>query len=77
MKTAERKQLLFQRLLAVNDERLLEEIETLLDRRCPDDILYFSPELKEKVDNVLEQMKRGEVITTEEMRNKLSQWSGE
>lgn len=39
MKTAERKQLLFQRLLAVNDERLLEEIETLLDRRCPDDIL--------------------------------------
>lgn len=77
MKTAERKQLLFQRLLAVNDERLLEEIETLLDRRCPDDILYFSQELKEKVDNALEQMKRGEVITTEEMRNKLSQWSGE
>ena len=77
MKTAERKQLLFQRLLAVNDERLLEEIETLFYRRCPDDNLYFSPELKEKVDNALEQMKRGEVITTEEMRNKLSQWSGE
>ena len=76
MTTVERKQLLFQRLLAVNDESLLEDIETLLDKHCPDDVLYFSSELREKVDNALEQMNRKEVVTTEERKNRLSQWSG-
>lgn len=41
MTTGERKQLLFQRLMAVNDERLLEDIEALLNNRCPDDVLTF------------------------------------
>ena len=56
MTTGERKQLLFQRLMAVNDERLLEDIEALLNNRCPDDVLYFSSELRDKIDNALEQM---------------------
>ena len=56
MTTGERKQLLFQRLMAVNDERLLEDIEALLNNRCPDNVLYFSSELRDKIDNALEQM---------------------
>ena len=66
MTTGERKQLLFQRLMAVNDERLLEDIEALLNNRCPDDVLYFS----------FEQMQCKEVVSTEEVENRLSRWSG-
>ena len=47
MTTGERKQILFQRLMAVNDERLLEDIEALLNNLCPDNVLYFSSELRD------------------------------
>ena len=70
MTTGERKQLLFQRLMAVNDERLLEDIEALLNNRCPDN------ELRDKIDNALEQMQCKEVVSTEEMEYRLSRWSG-
>ena len=69
MTTGERKQLLFQRLMAVNDERLLEDIEALLNNRCPDNVLYFSSELRDKIDNALEQMQCKEVVSTEEMES--------
>lgn len=36
MTTTGRKQLLFQCLLAIEDERLLEDVENLLDKHCPD-----------------------------------------
>ena len=75
MTTGERKQLLFQRLMAVNDERLLEDIEALLNNRCPDNVLYFSSELRDKIDNALEQMQCKEVVSTEEMEYMLSRWS--
>ena len=71
MTTGERKQLLFQRLMAVNDERLLEDIEALLNNRCPDNVLYFSSELRDKIDNALEQMQCKEVVSTEEMEYRL------
>ena len=69
MTTGERKQLLFQRLMAVNDERLLEDIEALLNNRCPDDVLYFSFELRDKIDNALEQMQCKEVVSTEDRKS--------
>lgn len=76
MTTTERKQLLLQRLFAVNDEQLLEQIEAFMNKQCPDDVLYFSSELRGKVDNALEQMQQGRSCTTEEMEKRLGRWSG-
>ena len=39
MTTGERKQLLFQRLMAVNDERILDDIEALLNNSSTDDVI--------------------------------------
>ena len=74
--TTERRQQLLQRLLVVEDEQVLGDIEAILDKRCPDDVLYFSSELRNKVDNALEQMKQGKTFTTEEMERRMSRWSG-
>ena len=76
MTTTERKQLLFQRLLAIDDEQLLEDVENLLDKHCPDSILYFSSELRGKVDNAIEQMNQGKVVSTAEMERRMERWSG-
>ncbi|MBO4986109.1 MAG: hypothetical protein J6C87_10840 [Bacteroides sp.] len=75
MTAIERKQLLLQRLLAVTDERQLEAIEMFMDKQCPDDVLYFSPELRARIDLSLQQMEEGKVYTTEEMSKRLSRWS--
>lgn len=76
MTTTERKQLLFQRLLAIDDEQLLEDVENLLDKHGQDRILYFSSELRGKVDNAIEQMNQGKVVTTAEMERRMERWSG-
>lgn len=76
MITAERKQHLLQRLLAVSDEQVLGDIEALLDKSCPDNILYFSTELQDKIDGALEEMNRGCTVTTAEMERRMSRWSG-
>ena len=76
MSTGERNHPLFQRLMAVNDERLLEDIEALLNNRCPENVRYLSSELRDKIDNALEQMQCKEVVSTEEMEYRLSRWSG-
>lgn len=76
MTIIERKQLLLQRLFAVNDEQQLEAIEAFMNKQCPDDVLYFSSELRDKIDTALNQMQQGQVSTTEEMERRFNQWSG-
>lgn len=76
MTTIERKQLLLQRLFAVNDEQKLEAIETFMNRHCPDNVLYFSDELKEEIDASIEQMRQGQTYTTSEMEKRMEKWIG-
>nr|WP_302829085.1 hypothetical protein [uncultured Bacteroides sp.] len=76
MTTIERKQLLLQRLFAVNDEQQLEAIEAFMNKQCPDGVLYFSSELRDKIDTALNQMQQGQVSTMEEMERRFNQWSG-
>lgn len=68
----QRKQDLIERLNAISDESLLDDIEQLLDAREP--ILHFSAELKEKIDCALEQMQNGEVYTEKEMDKFFDKW---
>lgn len=68
----QRKQNLIERLNAISDESLLDDIEQLLDAREP--ILHFSAELKEKIDCALEQMRKGEVRSHQEMKQRFAKW---
>lgn len=71
----ERKRQIIQRLETVFDERIFGEIEQLLDQKEPEnDILYFSPELKGKIDDALERMKAGEGISDEDMKKRFAKW---
>lgn len=76
MNTTERKQVLLQRLLAVDDERQLQEIEELMDRQCAGEVLHFSSELRTRIDAALEQVHKGQVCSTAEMEQRLKPWSG-
>ena len=71
----ERKRQIIQRLETVFDERIFGEIEQLLDQKEPEnDILYFSPELKGKIDDALERMKAGEGVSDEDMKKRFAKW---
>lgn len=73
-----RKQNLIERLNEISDESLLDDIEQLLNERAnqsnPDGVLYFSSELKGRIDRALEQMRNGEVHTEEEMEKYFDKW---
>lgn len=73
-----KKQNLIERLNEISDESLLDDIEQLLNERAnqsnPDGVLYFSPELKGRIDRALEQMRNGEVHTEEEMEKYFDKW---
>lgn len=75
MTLIERKQKLLQRLETVFDEHLINEIEQLLDQKeQKNDILYFSSELKGKIDRALERMKAGKGVSDEEMKKRFVKW---
>lgn len=75
MTLIERKQKLLQRLETVFDEHLINEIEQLLDQKeQKNDILYFSSELKGKIDRALERMKVGKGVSDEEMKKRFAKW---
>lgn len=75
MTLIERKRQLIQRLETIFDEHLIDEIEQLLDQKEQrDDILYFSPELKGKIDFALERMKAGKGVSHEEMKKRFAKW---
>ena len=75
MTLIERKQKHLQRLETVFDEHLINEIEQLLDQKeQKNDILYFSSELKGKIDRALERMKAGKGVSDEEMKKRFAKW---
>ena len=69
-----RRQRLIDRLGNIYDEDLLDKIEEIIDDE--DDVLHFSPELKERIDAALEQMQNGQTYTEEEMDKFFDEWLG-
>lgn len=75
MTLIERKQQLINRLETIFDERLIDQIERLIDdQEEANDVLYFSPELKSKIDRALERMKEGRGVSDEDMKKRFAKW---
>ncbi|WP_455638918.1 hypothetical protein [Parabacteroides sp.] len=75
MTLIERKQQLIQRLETVFDEHLINEIEQLLDQKEQEnEVLYFSSELKGKIDRALERMKAGKGVSDDDMKKRFAKW---
>lgn len=75
MTLIERKQQLINRLETIFDERLIDQIERLIDEQEESkDVLYFSPELKSKIDRALERRKEGRGVSDEDMKKRFAKW---
>lgn len=75
MTLIERKQQLIQRLETVFDECLINEIEQLLDQKEQEnEVLYFSSELKGKINRALERMKAGKGVSDDDMKKRFAKW---
>lgn len=83
MTLIERKQKLIDRLENTFDDNILDRIEQILDEQdsirkespyIEDGVLHFSPELKERIDSALEEMRNGETYTEEEMDKFFDEW---
>lgn len=75
MTLIERKQQLINRLETIFDERLIDQIERLIDdQEEANDVLYFSLELKSKIDRALERMKEGRGVSDEDMKKRFAKW---
>lgn len=85
MTLIKRRQRLIDRLENIYDENLLDKIEELINEQegpdtkgeyGEDDVLHFSPELKARIDNALEQMHNGQTHTEEEVDLLFEEWLG-
>lgn len=75
MTLIERKQQLINRLETIFDERLIDQIERFIDEQEKSkDVLYFSPELKSKIDRALERMNEGRGVSDEDMKKRFAKW---
>lgn len=79
----QRKQKLIDRLENTFDDDILDKIEQIFNEQdsietespyIEDGVLYFSPELKGRIDSALEQMRNGQTYTEEEVDKLFDEW---
>ena len=79
----EMKQSLIRKLMRTNDPNILERVKNLLlptSSYCTDeesDILFFSDDLRNKIDIALKQADNGEVIDGKELDKQVKEWLAE
>jgi hypothetical protein len=63
------------RIESVNDESLLEEILNLIDFQSEKEEIYMIPsEHQKELELSLEQMKNGDIISNEDVNDKVQKW---
>ena len=75
MSTVELKKQVVQKLLATENNALLEEINRLLELENHAEVLYtLSDVQKDKVNQSLQQIEKGEYITHEDLNEAIDKW---
>ncbi|MDF9829404.1 hypothetical protein [Parabacteroides sp. PF5-6] len=74
------KQSLIRKLIQTDDQKVLEKIQHLLNRTASEekeDVLYFSKELKERINLAEQQLQNGELIDQEDLDVEVEKWLAE
>jgi hypothetical protein len=75
MAVSELKNQVKKRIESVNDESLLEEILNLIDFQSEKEEMYMIPSDHQKeLELSLEQMKNGDIISNEDVNDKVQKW---
>ena len=77
MTTIELKNILIQRIAAINDRNFLTAIKTIIDTKSESEIYKTSPEQKAQIRLGQEQIANGEFFTNEQVEKDIDKWLSE
>jgi predicted transcriptional regulator len=74
MTTIELKNILIHKISAINDESFLNAINTIIDTKSETTIYKTTNRQKNQIKEGLEQLKKGEVFTDEQVESEIEKW---
>ncbi len=74
MTTGELKNILIQRIAAINDKSFLNAIKTIIETKSETTIYKTTPEQREKIKLGRAQIAKGERFTNEQVENEIDKW---
>lgn len=67
-------ELLIKKISSTTDERILQEVNRLLETGADDDIYQLTPEQIAGIEESREQIKNGQFLTNEEANKEIQEW---
>lgn len=67
-------EILIKKISSTTDERILQEVNRLLETGADEDIYQLTPEQIEGIEESKEQIKNGQFLTNEEANKEIKEW---
>ena len=67
-------EILIQKISSTTDERILQEVNRLLETGADEDIYQLTPEQIAGIEESREQIKNGQFLTNEEANKEIQEW---
>ncbi len=67
-------EILIQKISSTTDERILQEVNRLLETGADEEIYQLTPEQIAGIEESREQIKNGQFLTNEEANNEIQEW---
>jgi hypothetical protein len=67
-------EILIQKISSTTDERILQEVNRLLETGADEDIYQLTPEQIAGIEESKEQIKNGQFLTNEEANKEIQEW---
>ena len=77
MTTLELKDILIQKISAINDKSFLSAIKVIIDAKSEKLIYRTTPEQKQTINEGREQIRKGEYLTNDQVESEVDQWLNE
>ncbi len=77
MTTHELKDILIQKISAINDKSFLSAIKVIIDAKSEKLIYRTNPEQKEIINEGREQIRKGEYLTNDQVESEVDKWLNE
>ncbi len=74
MTTLELKDILIQKISAINDKSFLSAIKVIIDAKSEKLIYRTTPEQKQTINEGREQIRKGEYLTNDQVESEVDQW---
>lgn len=74
MTTIELKDILIQKIIAINDKSFLSAIKTIIDAKSETVIYRTTPDQRQNIAEGVEQIARGEFVTNGQVETEIAKW---